>query len=168
MKTLSYNTEKEIRVGIMIIVIITALLTTFKIRELQVNNANSFESVRPGSIEMTNTLPMMPLADAKLIEEPAPVSNTSAIKDLATKNELAVQMKNWINNQTYWNEDVVENEKTLTLQMTGWLKNGTFYSDETFDNPSAGKVKDQLSNTEIASQMKTWIACGNYWNETSN
>ena len=73
MKTLSYNTEKEIRVGIMIIVIITALLTTFKIRELQVNNANSFESVRPGSIETTNTLPMMPLADAKLIEEPAPV-----------------------------------------------------------------------------------------------
>ena len=175
MKTLSYNTEKEIRVGFMIIVIITAVFTTFKIKELQLNDANSVETIRAHRIEMTNrNSTSLPLADAKLIEEPVTVAQTPAGADVASENEVAVQLKTWMNNKAYWNEEEVENEKALTQQMTSWLKNGTFFSDETLDEPSAGKVEYQSNNireghnAELTSRMKTWIACGNYWGEASN
>ena len=100
MKTLSYNTEKEIRVGFMIIVIITAVFTTFKIKELQLNDANSVETIRARSLEMTySNSTSLPLADAKLIDEPVAVAQTPAGVDAASGNEVAVQLKTWMNNK---------------------------------------------------------------------
>ena len=175
MKTLSYNTEKEIKVGFMIIVIVAAVITILKIKELQFNDANSVETIRASRIEMNNrNSTSFPLADAKLIEEPGTVAQTPVGADVASGNEVAVQLKTWMNNKAYWNEEEVENEKALTQQMSTWLKNGTFFSDETFGESSTGKVEYQSDNAgegynmELNSQMKTWIAYGNYWSEASN
>ena len=190
MKTITYNAEKEIRVGIMIAIIITAVFTTLKVKELQINNSNSAQTMRADPIGITNSsYPALPLADARLIEEPVQAAGTTTTSNAASENgiELAVQMKTWINNKAYWNAEEAESEKVLGHFMTTCLKNGTFFSDEAFDELPAENEKElslkMISNlkygnyfsdesfdevmpgnrSELAGQMKLTLASGNYW-----
>ncbi len=175
MKAIMVYTEKEIRVGLMIVLILSAVFTTFKIRELQTRDLNKADLFRTELTSANKTI-FKPVseADATLIEEPVTFTQTPARADVASGNEVAVQLKTWMNNKAYWNGEEVENERALTEQMTTWLKNGTFISDETFQELPADQAEYQLNNadegynTELKSEMKTWIACGNYWSEANN
>jgi hypothetical protein len=189
MKTTTYNTEKEIRIGIMIAVIISAVFTTFKVRELQLTNTYSTETMSMNPIGLTSSsFTSSPLADAKLIEEPAQAAETlETAGGAGSRDELAVQMKTWMNNKAYWSDEQTENEEDLTHYMTSCLKNGTFFSDEIFDESPAtnekGLTTKLISNlmsgsyfsndsfdapaentTDLAGQMRLTLASGNFWN----
>ncbi len=190
MKTITYNTEKEIRVGIMIAIFTVAIFATIKVREFQMKDTYMVEETRADRIEyIHSTIPVLPYADAKLIEEPAPLAANPTAADAASANELAVQLKTWINTKSYWSKEEVENEKELATQMTTCLKNGSYFSDETFDELPADNEKeltrsmttslkngtyfsDETSEEEpvenraaLTTQMKLSLASGDYWNE---
>ena len=190
MKTITYNTEKEIRVGIMIAIFTVAIFATIKVREFQMKDTYMVEETRADRIEyIHSTIPVLPYADAKLIEEPAPLAANPTAADAASANELAVQLKTWINTKSYWSKEEVENEKELATQMTTCLKNGSYFRDETFDELPADNEKeltrsmttslkngtyfsDETSEEEpvenraaLTTQMKLSLASGDYWNE---
>jgi hypothetical protein len=155
MKTLSYNTANEIRIAMMIAIITTAIFATIKVRELQVNDMNNQETMRPVRTEAIQPgFPNLPVADAKLIEEPTFQAGTSST---ATQvKELAVHMKTWINNSTYWSDEATANKDALALQMEAWINNGDYWSNDAAN-------EQQL----LASQMEAWIGNGDYWSRVS-
>ncbi len=193
MKTLSYNTEKEIRNGIMIVVFATVIFTTFKIKELQLNDLKSTEALRAAHIEMaTNNFAAFPVADAKLIEEPAKAFETPTDSKVVSGNEIAVQMKTWMTTNSYWNDEEAANEQELVLQMTNNLRNGTYFKDEIdYENQSDATsevtrlITSSLRNgkyfsdktdaevpasnqPELATQLKLSLASGNFWSGEKN
>ena len=77
MRTTTYSTEKEISVGIMIVVFTLAIFTTVKVKELQVNGANNYEEMKTDRTEIYyHSFPLAPVADAKLIDEPLKETET--------------------------------------------------------------------------------------------
>ncbi len=151
MKTLSYHTANEIRIGMMVALFTAAIFASVRIRELQVNDMNSSEKMRSDRIEVIHkSFPILPVADAKLIEEPTYEPGTSLTS--TDEKELSIKMKTWINNNTYWNDETAANKEELALQMESWLQDGAYWSK---DNPD----EEQL----LASQMEAWIGNGEYW-----
>jgi hypothetical protein len=160
MKTITYNTEKEIRVGIMIAIFTVAIFATIKVREFQMKDTYMVEETRADRIEyIHSTIPVLPYADAKLIEEPAPLAATPTAADAASARELAVQMETWINTKSYWSQEEVESEKELVHKMTTCLKNGSYFSDETFDELPADNEK------ELTHKMTTNLKNGTYFSD---
>jgi len=163
MKTITYHTEKEIKIGIMVVIFITIIFTTFRIKELQLNNRSYGDPGRADRTELINNpIPSMPLADADLIEEPDPAAVTLKASGAASANELAVQLKTWINDNAYWSQEEVESDKELDYKMITSLKNGSYFNDETFEElPVSNKA-------ELTTQIKLSLANGDYWNEDNN
>ena len=182
MKTLSYHTEKEIRIGITIVVFIMAVFATIKVRELQLSEKNYAEGMSADRIELSpNNFSTMPVADAQLIEEPMQASETITTTNTSVNDhELALQMKTMVNKGEFWSDEIVENDQELALQMTTWLKNGTYYNSDDAGELPATKYANQASpankgtmdtetmDKELASQMKTWINKGDYWSVANN
>ena len=177
MKTLSYHTEKEIRVGITIVVFIMAVFATIKVRELQLSGTNYTEDMSTNRTELSlNKFSTMPLADARLIEEPIQASeNQTNTAASVNEHELALQLKTWVNSGEYWSNENTENNEELTIQMTTWLKNGTYFKSGDAEELPTSSLENQsctvkkgnrdINNPgeDLASQMKTWITRGDYW-----
>lgn len=156
MKTLSYNTEKEIRVTFMIVVFVIAIFATIKVKELQIKELNMQEEVMDDRVEFVHSaIPILPYADARLIEEPAKSadSQTSAVIGSGNEKEIAIQLKTWISNKSYWEEEFTGQEKELSVQMTNWIKGGDYWNTE---------VPEQ--EPPLASQLEAWISKGAFWN----
>ena len=182
MKTISYHTEKEIRIGITIAVFIIAVFATIKVRELQFSETNYTEAMSADQIELSlSKFSTMPVADAKLIEEPMKASEALATTSIsANEHELALQLKTMVNNGEYWSDENAENNEELVMLMTNWLKNGTYYhSDEAGELPATryenqtnpankGNIDTNTPEKELASQIKTWIIKGDYWSIANN
>jgi len=182
MKTISYHTEKEIRIGIMIAVFIMAVFATIKVRELQLSGTNYTEDMSSNRIELSvSNFSTMPVVDAKLIEEPMKTSEALVTTShTANEHELALQLKTMVNNGEYWSDENAESNVDLALQMTTWLKNGTYYNSEEAGEPTAtwnenqpgpANIRSINSNTpekEVASQMRTWMTKGDYWSIVNN
>lgn len=132
MKTITYQSANEIKFGTMIAIFTFAIFTTIKVREIQVNDMNSGNLMRPDKTELSNDrFLVFPAPDAKLIEEPAFESATTLSNDpnsLKHREELAVQMKTWMNNSTYWSDEATAHKDALALQMTTWIGNGDYWS----------------------------------------
>ena len=158
MKTISYNTEKEIRVAFMIVVFLIAIFATIKVKELQVKEISFKEEARIDRVEFVHSaIPVLPFANARLIEEPVPVTKgQSTMKEGAKTEEVAVQLKTWISNKSYWEEDATGQNKELTVQITNWIKGGTYWNTE---------VSEQ--EPLLASQLEAWISNGTYWNASN-
>ena len=177
MKTISYNTANEFRVAIVIGLFTVAIFATVKVKDLQLKQTNNSEEMRVDRIEFIhNTIPILPYADAKLIEEPATVTGSLTAQGLSkSEQELASQLKTWVNNKSYWNEEESGNEKALTHQMNSWLKNGTYFSDQDLNEVPAVNGENQKNisinaksvsitpEKDLAAQMKSWITSGDYW-----
>ena len=160
MKTIAYNTGKEVRVGIIITLFMVAIFATIKVREFQTKDSYMTEETRIDRIEFIhNTIPVLPFADAKLIEEPAPAAATPTMVKAVSTKELAVQLKTWISNKSYWLQEEAENKQELAHQMTTCLKNGSYFSDETFEEEP---VENRAA---LTTQIKLSLASGDYWNE---
>ena len=155
MKTIANHTEKEFRFGIMVVILIIAIFSTIRVRELQIQQTNKMEETRTNRIESnTRVIPVLPFADAKLIEEPVPATNgQTTMTGFAKTNEVSVQLKTWISDKSYWEEDATGQEKELTVQLTSWMKEGTYWKAE---------VSEQ--EPVLASQLEAWISNGAYWN----
>jgi hypothetical protein len=132
MKTITYHTANEIKFGMMIAIFTFAIFTTIKVREIQVTDMNNSNRMSPDKTELSNDrFLVFPAPDAKLIEEPAFESGTTLRNDPnSSKNqeELAVQMKTWMNKSTYWSDEATVSKEELALQMTTWIENGDYWS----------------------------------------
>ena len=183
MKTISYNTEKEIRIGITIIVFIMAIFAAIRIRELQLNDMNFAETLRADRKEISYTnFQSLPVADAKLIDEPLQPAESLVTTNasLVNEHELALKLKTWVNKGGYWSDETAENENELAQQMTTWMKNGTFFNSEKAEEFPATKYEKQSDRTnsenidsatpekELVSQLKSWINKGEYWSVANN
>ena len=182
MKTISYHTEKEIRIGITVALFILAIFTTIKVRELQLSDTTYTEAMSANRIELSlSNFSTMPVADAKLIEEPMRASEPMVSAGTpASEQELALQLKTMVNKGEYWSDENTENNQELALQMTTWLKNGTYFKSvdteefQTFKyenqtNPGGnGTLDTNTPEKEVASQMRTWITKGDYWSIANN
>jgi hypothetical protein len=139
----------------MMVIFTTAIFATIKVRELQVNDMNNQEMMRPDRIETIHSgFPILPVADAKLIEEP--IYQAGSLLNATQVKELEVRMKTWINNSTYWSDEATANKDALALQMEAWINNGNYWSNDAAD-------EQQL----LASQMEAWIGNGDYWSNVS-
>ena len=182
MKTISYHTEKEIRIGIMVALFILAIFTTIKVRELQLSDTTYTEAMSANRIELSvSNFSSMPVADAKLIEEPMKASEPMVSAGTpANEQEVALQLKTMVKKGAYWSDENAENNEKLALQMTTWLKNGTYFKSDDADelqtlnyenqtNPDVNATLDtNTPEKEVASQMRTWITKGDYWSIANN
>ena len=182
MKTISYHTEKEIRIGLMIALFVMAVFATIKVRELQSGRTNYAESISDRRIELSlNNFPAIPVADARLVEEPMMASEPiAAVGAPANEHELALELKTMVIKGEYWSNENAENNEELALQMSTWLKNGTYYSpDEPGELPPLNTaiqtnpakyvgIDSNSPEKDVASQMKIWIAKGDYWSAANN
>ncbi len=127
MKTITYHMANEIRIAMMIAIFATAIFTTIKVRELQVNEMNNLEMMRPVRTEVNqNSFPVLPVAVAELIEEPLYEAGTTFTAN--PEKELVVQIKTWMNNNTYWSDETTANKEELAIQMKAWMKDGDYWS----------------------------------------
>ena len=159
MKTLSYHTASEIKVGIWIALFTVAIFTTVKVKELQLNEPTFIETMNTEHVEVShNSFPALPAADAKLIEEPMESTGKQAIANAASNNgqELALQLRSWVESSAYWSDEIAEEEE-LALQMKTWMNDGTYWSRD------AEPEEPGLDLT-----MKSWINSGAYWSTADN
>jgi hypothetical protein len=159
MKTTSYTAAKEIRIGIWLVVFTIAIFTTARIKELQLNDPNNGEFTISNPVMANNkTFPSLRILDAKLIEEPEVKIENQINSNSSEKNqELAIQMKTWLNNSSYWNSDMEETEQDLAKEMISWMNNGSYWTDDS-------NIIDQ----EVAQQMESWMTNGSYWEKSEN
>jgi hypothetical protein len=105
-----------------------------------------------------------------------------------TANELTVQVKSWMNDNSYWsdvdNSQSEENSATtvqsenedLSNKMESWISNGTLWNGDSEEQELALQMKMWISNNtywnndteennqELALQMKSWISNISFWN----
>ncbi len=114
MKTTSYNAEKEIRIGLLVAVFALSIFTAVRVKELQLNDATYLNETRSSQI-MTNkaNTPLMPILNARLIDEPA-TEVASLMKNIEykaseyVKAEIAAERQRFLNS----NNEAVEAETT--------------------------------------------------------
>ena len=114
MKTITYNTIKEIRTFVATLVILIALCGVS-------TGVNSGNQTTQGN------------------------------------NELSIQVKTWMGNCTYWNEESDSNVQDLANQMKLWISKSDFWSQET-----------ESAEPGLALQMKLWIYNSKYWCEETS
>lgn len=107
-----------------------------------------------------------------------------------TTNELTVQVKSWMNDNSYWsdvdNSQSEENSATtvqsenqdLSNEMESWISNGTLWNGDSdneeqelvlqmkrwISNNSYWNNDTEENNQELALQMKSWISNISFWN----
>jgi hypothetical protein len=153
MKTTSYNTASEIRTGIILLVLATAIFAAFKVKELQVNETNGVELTNTSRIEATGTsYSSSPVLDAKLIEVPVPevkalMSNVEYNAQKYAEAEIDLEAQNWmntngiaidieplpgiesmINSLKYDAKEFVDQEMEAETQ--SWMNNSTYRNTE--------------------------------------
>ena len=196
MKTTSYNAAKEIRIGILLVVFTLAVFTAFKVKELQVNDANNGELTRADRIAVNHTnFPTSPVLEAKLIEEPslevnAMMNNIEYNAQIFIEAEMAIESERFLNSNT----EAVEAE--LALQIEALMKSTEYNADEfveadmaieseRFLNSNNEAVEAELAlqietlmkNTEynakefveaeITLEIENWMNSSEYWNTAS-
>ena len=174
MKTTSYNAEKEIRVGILVAVFAISIFTAVRVKELQLNEATNSNETRSSQI-LTNyaNTPLMPVLDARLIDEPVPAVE-SLMKNIEYKasefvkaeiakesqrflndNEAAVEVEAWMTAIEYKAADFVNAE--MALEADRFLNNNNeVFEAEAWMTAIEYKATD-FANAEIASEAERFL-----------
>src|SRR5665647_739783 len=116
MKTTSYNPEKEIRIGILVAVFAISIFTAVRVKELQLNDATYSRETRSSQILTNNAnTSLMPILDARLIDEPVPEVE-SLIKSIEYKASEFVKAEIAAEGQRFMNSNEVEAEPAFGVE----------------------------------------------------
>ncbi len=117
MRTTSYNSAKEIKIGILLVVFTVSVFTAIRVKELQVNETTDANQTRSGQISIDNTsIPAMPTPGARLIDEPAPkleplIKATEYKAAKFVETEMAIEKERFLNS----NNGAVEAEPWISI-----------------------------------------------------
>jgi len=159
MKTTSYNTASEIRTGIILLVLATAIFAAFKVKELQVNETNGVEITNTSRIEAIGTsFSSSPVLDAKLIEVPASevkalMSNVEYDAQKYAEAEIDLETQNWLNKSGMTNQAIFED---MTLSGIEAKMNSLKYDAKEF------------ADQEMEAETQNWINNPTYRNTEIN
>lgn len=159
MKTTSYNTASEIRTGIVLLVLATAIFAAFKVKELQVNETNGVELTNVNRIEAHGTsYTSSPVLDAKLIEVSVPevkvlMSGMEYNAQKYAEAELDLEAQNWLNNSGMTYQATFEN---MTLPGIEAKMNSLKYDAKEF------------ADQEMEAETQNWINNPTYRNTAFN
>jgi hypothetical protein len=144
MKTKTNNAVKEIRTGIVLIVLTLAISTAFKVKDLQVNEVNNevLGSNRTEALHSINST--LPVLDAELIEEPALVAYNA---NEFAEAEMALEIKNLINGNSSLNNEASEAE--TTFQVRAYNANEFVEAEMAIESRMYNNSKENGTNEQI-------------------
>jgi len=172
MKTTSYNTEKEIRIGVLVVIFTISIFTAVRVQELQLSDATNQHETRYNQIvNRYDNFSSLTFPDAVLVKEPVLEvenwMNSNNYWGVKTKNEipatkevaeseLALEIESWMTNNNYWNgtSEAETAESEPALEIESWMTTSSYFT---------GTNIVEAVEAEPTLEIESWMSNSNYW-----
>ena len=158
MKTTSYNAEKEIRIGILVVVFAISIFTAVRVKELQLNEATNSNETRSSHI-LTNSVntPTMPILDARLIDEPA-TEVASLMKDIEYKASEYIKAEIAEESHRFLNSEAIETSFTVEP----WMIANEYKAADFVNAEMAIETERFLNGNDVPVETEAWMTANEY------
>ena len=164
MKTTSYNPAKDLRIAVVVAVFALSIFSAVKVKELQTNNVINTDETRSNQVLINESgISSLPVLNARLIEDPAPVVTSFISKAQYraadfVKAEMALEKQRFLNRKN----ESVEAVTDLEPRMIVIKYNAATFVEAEMTLESERFLNGISETSEMETALESWMTVNKY------